>query len=98
MILSWLIQRFLVASGEDGGFLVMLREKTRGCGGKTAKGEVSVNISEGNFDSGYQEPLNFKILLLELNPREVTRCIQSFINQNINYDNFILKRNYLSVP
>lgn len=84
VILSWLIQRFLVASGEDGGFLAMLREKTRGCGGKTAKGEgVSVNISEGNFDSGYQEPLNFKILLLELNPREVIRDVYKALSIRI---------------
>lgn len=81
MILSWVIQGFLVASKEDGGFQGMLRVKGKGRGGKLANGRgVSVNyinISGGNFDSGNQESLNFHvvILLLEFYLGEVIRNI-----------------------
>lgn len=44
MIRNWVIQGFLVASGEDDGFQDMLRVKSRGSGGKIAKGKgVRVN-------------------------------------------------------
>lgn len=58
MILSWIIQGFLVALREDGGFQDILRVKSRGCGGEVAKGKGGsvnyFNISGGNFDTGYQ--------------------------------------------
>lgn len=81
VILSWVIQGFLVASKEDVGFQDMLRAKSKVSGGKIANGRgVSVNyfnISGGNFDSGNQESLSFHvvILLLELYLGEVIRDV-----------------------
>lgn len=52
------------------------------------------NISGGNFDSGYQEPLNFHlvILLLELCLGEVIRGVYRALSVRISIGIFLFKK------